>query len=113
MARSSRFQRDFRRGQRYARQVEHALKHPEKFADEMLLRQLPPYLRQIYRDLKHPPSPEQLLKRYLRLRRLEARAKAHIKRALANRPTAPEPDVPATGEARIIEIDGTTVRISG
>jgi hypothetical protein len=101
---------------RQAKRVAHALQHPEKFAEEQMLKMLPPHLRQIYRDLKHPPSAEQLLKRYLR--HLERSAKAHAKHALKQRPRPtyrpePEPYVPPSAEDRIIEIDGETVRITG
>jgi hypothetical protein len=109
-----------------AKRIAHAIENPERFAEEMMLRQLPPLARQIYRDLRHPPSPEQLLKRYLR--KLEKAAKRHVsrelKKLLTTRPRPrlplplPEPEptstfTPGTGKDRFIEVEGHTVRVVG
>jgi hypothetical protein len=108
---------------RQAKRIAHAIQHPDKWAEEMMLRQLPPAARQLYRDLRHPPSPEVLLKRYLR--RLEKAAKRHVskelKKLLTVRPRPrlplplpePTPFTPGIGKDRFIEVDGHTVRVVG
>jgi hypothetical protein len=111
---------------RQAKRIAHAIEHPDRFAEEMMLRQLPPLARQIYRDLRHPPSPEQLLKRYLR--RVEKAAKRHVSRELKKLLTVrprprlispallepkPEAFTPGIGQDRFIEVDGHTVRVVG
>ena len=99
---------------RQARRIAHKLQHPASTAEEAFLRQLPPSLRQVYRDLRHPPSPEQLLRRHIN--RLTARAKSHIKSevkralkgALSPRPgIRPQPQtdtLPTASEDRVITV---------
>jgi hypothetical protein len=72
--------REYRRAKRIA----HAIQNPAKYAEHLVLQSLPPHLRRIYRDLMHPPSPSQLLKRELRRleRKLKRQAKASLRRAL-------------------------------
>jgi hypothetical protein len=111
------------RGYRQAKRIAHAIEHPEAFVEQQFLNTLPPAARQLYRALRHPPSPEQLLKRYLR--KLEKAAKRHVsrelKKLLTTRPRPrppllepePTPFTPAIGKDRFIEVDGHTVRIVG
>jgi hypothetical protein len=109
---------------RQAKRIAHTIEHPEQFAEQQMLKMLPPAARQLYRDLRHPPSPEELLKRYLR--KLEKAAKRHVSRELKKLLTArprprlplplPEPEptfAPGTGKDRFIEVEGHTVRVVG
>jgi hypothetical protein len=118
---------------RRAKRIAHQIQHPVSTAEQAFLRQLPPAARQLYRDLKHPPSPEQLAKRYLNS--LKARLKSHVKRTIKTelkkllkrrpRPTLhpvveAEPPLTSSFEDRIITVTSphaaegeTTVRVRG
>jgi hypothetical protein len=114
------------RAYRQAKRIAHAVEHPDQWLEQQFLKTLPPVARQLYRDLKHPPTPEQLVKRYLR--RLLSHAKreltSDIKRLLKVRPRPrlispallepePTPFTSTPGQDRFIEVEGHTVRVVG
>jgi hypothetical protein len=91
--------REYRRAKRIA----HAIKNPAKYAEHLAIQSLPPALRRIYRDILHPPSPEQLVKRSLRSleNKLKRQAKASLRRALKKRP---RPAFAALREHEYVEV---------
>jgi hypothetical protein len=118
------------RGYRQAKKIAHAVEHPDQWLEQQFLKTLPPAAREIYRALKHPPSPDQLVKRYLRSlvkRALKRELKALLKvrprprlisPALLEPKPAPLADVGlGGGEDRIITVRGpegeATVVIQG
>jgi hypothetical protein len=117
------------RAYRQAKKIAHAIEHPDKWLEQQFIKSLPPAAREIYRALKHPPSPEQIVKRYLRSlvkRALKRELKALLKvrprprlisPALLEPKPAPSPYVSPKAEDRLLTVRGpegeATVVIQG